>query len=129
MDAWLGSSYWFSRFLIQRSLGLIYVVAFLVALNQFRPLLGEHGLEPIGRFLRATRFRDAPSIFHWHYSDRFFAAVAALGLVLALIAAFGLSDIGPLWWSVVVWFLLWALYLSIVNVGQTFYGFGWESIL
>ena len=25
--------------------------------------------------------------------------------------------------------LMWALYLSFVNVGQTFYAFGWESIL
>jgi hypothetical protein len=29
----------------------------------------------------------------------------------------------------VVWLLLWVLYLSFVNVGQTFYGFGWESLL
>jgi hypothetical protein len=29
-----------------------------------------------------------------------------------------------LWWA-----LLWALYLSIVNIGQTFYSFGWESLL
>ena len=28
-----------------------------------------------------------------------------------------------------VWLLLWVLYLSIVNVGQTFYAFGWESML
>ena len=28
-----------------------------------------------------------------------------------------------------VWLALWALYLSIVNVGQTFYGFGWETLL
>jgi hypothetical protein len=28
------------------------------------------------------------------------------------------------WWAV-----LWALYLSIVNVGQTWYSFGWESLL
>jgi hypothetical protein len=27
------------------------------------------------------------------------------------------------------WLVLWALYLSIVNVGQRFYGFGWESLL
>ena len=27
------------------------------------------------------------------------------------------------------WLALWALYLSIVNVGQTFYGFGWETLL
>ena len=25
--------------------------------------------------------------------------------------------------------LLWLLYLSFVNVGQTFYGFGWETLL
>jgi hypothetical protein len=28
-----------------------------------------------------------------------------------------------------LWTLLWAFYLSLVNVGQTFYGFGWEMIL
>jgi lipase maturation factor len=27
------------------------------------------------------------------------------------------------------WFVLWVLYLSIVNVGQSFYSFGWESLL
>src|SRR5690349_14531570 len=31
--------------------------------------------------------------------------------------------------SVTVWALLWILYLSFVNVGQTFYGFGWEVLL
>ena len=24
---------------------------------------------------------------------------------------------------------MWAIYLSLVNVGQIFYGFGWESLL
>jgi hypothetical protein len=28
-----------------------------------------------------------------------------------------------------VWLVLWVLYLSIVNVGQRFYSFGWESLL
>jgi hypothetical protein len=28
-----------------------------------------------------------------------------------------------------VWAALWVLYLSFVNVGQTFYGFGWETLL
>ena len=31
--------------------------------------------------------------------------------------------------SLYAWLLLWALYLSFVNVGQVFYGFGWESLL
>ena len=29
----------------------------------------------------------------------------------------------------VVWLVLWVLYLSIVNVGQSWYSFGWESLL
>jgi hypothetical protein len=31
--------------------------------------------------------------------------------------------------SAVVWAALYVLYLSIINVGQTFYSFGWESLL
>jgi Lipase maturation factor len=31
--------------------------------------------------------------------------------------------------AVAVWLALWGLYLSVVNVGQTFYGFGWETLL
>ena len=27
------------------------------------------------------------------------------------------------------WVLLWIIYLSLLNVGQTFYGFGWETML
>ena len=30
--------------------------------------------------------------------------------------------------SAMVWGALWLLYLSFVNVGQTFYGFGWETL-
>jgi hypothetical protein len=41
----------------------------------------------------------------------------------------GLPERGPTPVSMLVWFVLWALYLSIVNVGQVFYGFGWETLL
>lgn len=34
-----------------------------------------------------------------------------------------------MWISIAVWSLLYLLYLSIMNVGQVFYGFGWESML
>src|SRR6056297_3506748 len=122
-------SYWLSRFIIQRGLGLTYLLAFLLALNQFRPLSGEHGLLPISQFLNRISFKRSPSIFHWHYSDRFFSWIAGTGIFLSLLALTGLSDAGPLWLSMLVWLLLWILYLSIVNVGQLFYGFGWESLL
>jgi len=122
-------SYWISRFVIQRGLGLMYLIAFAVAINQFRPLVGENGLLPIPRFLRRVSFKKAPSIFHWHYSDCFFGLIAWSGLALAALATLGFSEAGPWWLSILIWLLLWVIYLSIVNVGQLFYGFGWESLL
>lgn len=123
------ADYWLSRFVIHRGLGLIYLVAFAVAINQFPPLLGEKGLLPVPRFLKRISFKRAPSLFHWHYSDSFFRIIAWFGFILSLVAASGLSESGPLWLSMLVWLLLWIIYLSIVNVGQLFYGFGWESLL
>jgi hypothetical protein len=49
--------------------------------------------------------------------------------VLSAAALGGLVERLPLWAWTVVWAVLWALYLSIVNVGQIWYGFGWESLL
>jgi hypothetical protein len=107
----------------------MYFIAFAVAINQFRPLLGDEGLLPVPRFISRISFRRAPSLFHWHYSDQFFAIIAWSGLLLSAITVTGYSDVGPVWLSMGIWFLLWALYLSIVNVGQVFYGYGWESLL
>ena len=47
------SGYWCSRWLFERALALVYFVAFLVAVNQFVPLLGEHGLLPVPAWVRA----------------------------------------------------------------------------
>ena len=121
--------FWLARLVLQRGVALIYLVAFLTVVNQFKPLLGERGLLPVPAFLRRTSFREAPSLFHWRYSDRLLSVVAWTGVVLSACAALGLVDAGPVWLSVGAWLLLWALYLSIVNVGQQFFGFGWESML
>jgi Lipase maturation factor len=124
-----GSEYWLARFLFQRGLALIYLVAFLAAFHQFRPLLGEHGLLPVPQFLAFVSFRRAPSIFHFHYSDRFFAGVSVGGILLSIFGLTSFSERGPLWLSIAIWTSLYLLYLSIMNVGQIFYGFGWESML
>ena len=123
------TDFWLTRFCFQRTLGFVYAIAFLIAVNQFRPLLGERGLLPVPLFLRRVGFWDAPSIFHWYYSDRFFATVSWTGLGLALMATFGLSDAFGTPVSMLVWGILWVIYLSVVNVGQRFYGFGWEMTL
>src|SRR6516162_6466644 len=123
------TSYWYSRFLFERGLALIYLVAFLVAVNQFVPLLGERGLEPVPDFIRAVPFRASPSLFYAMPRDVAFMSAAWLGVALSLVALAGLPQ---RWGSVPaagVWLGLWVLYLSFVNVGQTFYGFGWETLL
>lgn len=121
--------YWLSRLAFQRGLAAIYLIGFLVAANQFRALLGTNGLLPIPRYVARVPMRHSPSLFHLRYSDRFFALVAWSGAALAAATVAGLADVGPLWTSLLIWAGLWVLYLSIVNVGQTWYGFGWESLL
>jgi hypothetical protein len=121
--------YWLARFAFQRGMALIYLIAFLVALNQFRPLLGERGLLPVPAYVHQVSFREAPSLFLWAPKDAAFTAVAWIGILLSCVALAGISDRYSLWLSMAIWGALWILYLSFVNVGQIFYAFGWESIL
>jgi hypothetical protein len=131
---WLAApDYWLTRFVFERALGAIYLIAFLVAVNQFRPLLGERGLLPAPEFIRAVPFRASPTLFHLvGYSDQRLLIVAWIGLALSVFATLGLLDgVGYTvpFASMVLFAILWVLYLSIVNIGQTFYSFGWESLL
>ena len=122
-------SYWLSRAVFQTGLALVYLIAFICALNQFVPLLGEHGLLPAPDFIRQVPFRQSPSLFYLYPKDVAFVSAAVLGILLSAFAATGLSERSGNWVSLPVWSLLWILYLSFVNVGQEFYAFGWESIL
>ncbi|WP_018549335.1 lipase maturation factor family protein [Streptomyces sp. LaPpAH-108] len=129
MDWFTAPEYWLSRLVFQRALAGLYLVAFLTAALQFRALLGERGMTPIPRYLARTRFRRAPSLFHLRYSDRFFAGCAWAGCAVSAALIAGVDSLLPLWAGVLLWLVPWALYLSIVNVGQTWYAFGWESLL
>src|ERR1700694_5317578 len=133
MDWLAAPDYWLTRFAFERALGVIYLVAFLVTVNQFRPLLGERGLLPAPEFIRAVPFRVSPTLFHLvGYSDRKLMIVAWAGVALSAVAITGWLDGAdyPIpFGSMLVFALLWVCYLSIVNIGQTFYSFGWESLL
>ncbi len=120
---------WLVRLLIQRSLGFLYANAFLIALNQFPALAGQEGILPLRLWLRHASWAHAPSLFLWHSTDLFILQVCAAGLFLALLVLTGISERFGYLFSALVWGLLWALYLSVVNAGQTFYGFGWETLL
>jgi len=121
--------YWLGRLVLERGVAAIYLIAFVAAALQFRALIGEHGMLPIPRFLAGRSFWRSPSIFHLRYSDRLFAGTSWLGAALAAAIVAGVADLAPLWTAMLMWLMLWVLYLSIVNVGQTWYGFGWESLL
>ncbi|MDI9829826.1 lipase maturation factor family protein [Streptomyces sp. KAU_LT] len=129
MDWFVAPGYETSRLVFQRALAGVYLVAFLTAALQFRALMGSRGLLPVPRFVARVPFRSAPSLFQLHYSDRFFAWCAWSGCAVSAALAAGVDALVPLWAALPLWLVPWALYLSIVNVGQTWYSFGWESLL
>lgn len=129
MEWFTEPDYWLSRLVFQRGLAAVYLVAFLAAALQFRALIGSRGMLPVPQYLRRVSWRQSPTLFHLHYSDRFFAGCAWAGVLLAAALVAGAADRLPLWTAMLMWAALWALYLSIVNVGQTWYAFGWESLL
>src|SRR6059058_5529791 len=104
------TDYWYSRLLFERALALLYLVGFLVAVNQFVPLLGEHGLEPVSRFVRYVPFRASPSLFFFTSSDAAFRIAAWTGVALSLVAIAG-ADRAPMIVHATLWAAMWLLYL------------------
>src|SRR5258708_116381 len=102
------------RFVFLRFLGLIYVVAFLVAVNQLVPLVGIRGLEPAAHFLEDVKMAlgssgavvRLPTLFWFGASDGALQGAAYVGLLLSASVLAGFCN------SIVL-FTLWALYLSI----------------
>ena len=121
-------TYWLTRFMILRLLGLVYAVAFLVAINQLVPLIGSNGLIPLDVFLKnagnalgstGAGFVRLPSVFWFWHSDTALLTISWIGFVLSLIVAAGFCNAPILG-------ILWFLYMSIVHAGQDWYGYGWE---
>src|SRR5438552_9882255 len=124
----LGNSYWLTRFVILRLLGFVYAVAFLVAANQLVPLIGEHGLTPARDFLsvvqtqlgsRSAGMLRIPTLFWFGISDNGLLIFSWIGFALSLVVLGGYAN-------AILLAVLWAMYMSIVHVGQIWYGYGWE---
>lgn len=123
--------YWLTRFVLLRLLGFIYFIAFLCAVNQIIPLIGHDGLLPADTYLHRLAvhsgsaiegFFDFPSVFWFGISDDGLLLVAWLGLLLSVVVLCGYANS-------LIMLALWALYMSIVHIGQLWYGFGWETQL
>jgi hypothetical protein len=129
--SWFGvpAEYWLTRLVFQRALAAIYLNAFVIALNQARPLVGPRGLMPGPAFLARVKFWDAPGVFWLNSSDTALWVVAAAGIALSLLALTGVAESFGAAVHMIVWASLWMLYLSFVSIGQVFWGFGWETLL
>lgn len=129
MEWFAADGYHVARVLVQRGVALVYLLAFINIIREWRGLLGERGLLPVPEFTRRAPFTAAPSVFFWRYDDRFAMALAWLGGAVSAALVLGAAQRGPAWLVMLAYALLWAIYLSYVNVGQVFYAFGWESLL
>ena len=126
-----GSSQWLGRFVILRLLGVVYLMAFLTLVNQGPGLIGAHGLKPAAGFLddvaaqlggRGAGFRAVPTLFWLGAGDGAIAAAGWVGVVLSLFVVAGYAN-------ALMLTVLCALQISVIPVGQDFYGFGWETQL
>jgi len=121
-------TYWLTRFILLRLLGIIYAVAFLVIINQIIPLIGDNGLLPLGMFLKQVSrslgsagagFVRLPSVFWIWHSDTALLIVAWIGFIGSCVVIAGYAN-------ALLLGILWFLYMSFVHVGQDWYGYGWE---
>ncbi|MEP7052402.1 MAG: hypothetical protein ABJB12_18690 [Pseudomonadota bacterium] len=78
--SWSPADYQLTRFVILRSLGLLYFVGFLTLVRQWRPLIGSDGLLPAATLLLRVREQlgslasacwHLPSLFWIDSSDGF----------------------------------------------------------
>lgn len=136
MDGFAAVDFEPARQVLQRGIAALLFVAFLSTLNQFRPLLGERGLLPAPELLAwaASSKRRAgmlrPTLFRWvRYTDRRLVALCVGGMTASALVIAGVPQLGPPWMPALVFLALWFGYMSIVSLGQTFYGFGWEMLL
>jgi hypothetical protein len=95
-------TYWLTRFMILRLLGIVYAIAFLVAINQIIPLIGSDGLTPVGNyFTRVSQilgsngagFMRLPSVFWWWHSDSALLTAAWIGFILSCVVAVGFANV------------------------------------
>lgn len=119
--------FWF----FARLLGVCYFFAFLSLLPQLPGLLGPNGILPAQSFLAQVTPALAPSFAPLHLpslawligtSDFALQLLAIVGLLSSLLLACGL--LRPLSAA-----LSWLCWLSLVNLGQDFLSFQWDTLL
>ena len=134
----LTKSFWLTRIVFLRGLAFIYFVAFCVSFNQNKELIGDDGLLPVKLYMSRIKenqkepsnlalFLQVPTMFwfleSWDNMNFYLDLTAIAGMILS--AFVFIKGAG----NAFILFTLWILYHSLVNVGQRWFSFGWESQL
>ena len=112
-----------------RSLGLIYLIAFLSLEVQITGLIGGHGILPASRFLAAVQagygsgvWLRVPTVFWLGSTDAFLKLGCIAGAIAAIAVIIGVARRAAL-------LVAFVLYLSLVSIGQAFLSFQWDFLL
>ncbi|PYI92814.1 MAG: hypothetical protein DME97_08325 [Verrucomicrobia bacterium] len=122
-------TYFESRDLFVRSLGAIYLIAFVSLWLQIDGLIGEQGILPAGQHLQFAREQLGPDAFFlfptlcwFNSSDAFLHFLCGAGAIISVLLMAGLAPVLSLT-------LLFVVYLSLTIAGQTFLSFQWDILL
>ncbi|MEY2511311.1 MAG: hypothetical protein QOE26_2074 [Verrucomicrobiota bacterium] len=122
-------TYFKSRDLFVRSLGAIYLIAFVSLWLQIDGLIGEQGILPVGQHLQLAReqlgsdaFYLLPTLCWFNSSDASLHFLCGAGAIISILLMAGLAPALSL-------SLLFVLYLSLTIAGQTFLSFQWDILL
>lgn len=120
-------SYYLMRRFFCTGLGLIYFNVFLIYYFQGSGLYSSRGLLPYKELVQQMRaqgqsFFDALSVFWLIPSDMAIQTAGIIGLLFSLALVAGYANFPIL-------VVLWSLHMSVIHMGQIFYGYGWETQL
>lgn len=112
-----------------RSLGAIYLIAFLSFWVQADGLVGTRGVAPLGEFLRAAHeqlgaqsYHLLPTLCWWNASNAFLHFLCGAGAVISALLILGVAPL-------ICLPLLFVDYLSLTVAGQDFLSFQWDILL
>jgi lipase maturation factor 1 len=122
-------AYFESRRWFLRSLGGIYLIAFLSLWMQVDGLIGKNGILPVVEFLPSMRDQIGesatfllPTLCWINASDAFLHFLCGVGTVISIVLIAGFLPVISL-------LLLFVFYLSLAIAGQTFLSFQWDILL
>jgi len=123
------SNFVVSTWLFVKSIGVIYLIAFLSFWAQADGLIGSNGILPVGEFIQnlhaslgSSWVLQEPTLFGIVSADWMIVLVAAAGVAFALALIAGIAPRISL-------VALFVLYVSIVNGGQIFFSYQWDMLL